>query len=34
MIRDSLYAQGSSLPIDHFWGDLARFHYVAFTKIS
>jgi hypothetical protein len=27
-------ARGSSLPIDHYQGDLAGSHYVAFTKIS
>jgi hypothetical protein len=32
--RDSLSARGSSLPIDHYQGDLAGSHYVAFTKIS
>jgi hypothetical protein len=31
--RDSLSARGSSLPIDHYQGDLAGSHYVAFTKI-
>jgi hypothetical protein len=34
MSSDPLSAQGSSLPIDHFWGDLAGFHYVAFIEIS
>jgi hypothetical protein len=32
--RDSYSARGSSLPIDHYQGDLAGSHYVAFTKIS
>jgi hypothetical protein len=31
---DSHSARGSSLPIDHYQGDLAGFHYVAFAKIS
>jgi hypothetical protein len=32
--RDSHSARGSSIPIDHYQGDLAGSHYVAFTKIS
>jgi hypothetical protein len=32
--RDSHSARGSGLPIDHYQGDLAGSHYVAFTKIS
>jgi hypothetical protein len=32
--RDSHSARGSSLPIDHYQGDLAGSHYVAFIKIS
>jgi hypothetical protein len=32
--HDSLSARGSSLPIDHYQGELAGSHYVAFTKIS
>jgi hypothetical protein len=31
--RDSRSTRGSRLPIDHYQGDLAGFHYVAFTKI-
>jgi hypothetical protein len=31
--HDSHFARGSSLPIDHYQGDLAGSHYVAFTKI-
>jgi hypothetical protein len=31
--RDSHSARGSSLPIDHYQGDLTGSHYVAFTKI-
>jgi hypothetical protein len=31
--HDSHSAQGSSLPIDHYQGDLAWSHYVAFIKI-
>jgi hypothetical protein len=30
MSRDSLSARGSRLPIDHFQGELAGSHYVAF----
>jgi hypothetical protein len=33
MSRDSLSARGALLPIDHFLGGLAGYHYVAFTKI-
>jgi hypothetical protein len=33
MSHDSLYARGALLPIDHYLGDLAGYHYVAFTKI-
>jgi hypothetical protein len=33
MSRDSLSAQGELLPIDHYLGDLAGYHYVSFTKI-
>jgi hypothetical protein len=32
--RDSHSARGSILPIDHYQGDLAGSHYIAFTKIS
>jgi hypothetical protein len=32
--RDSHFARASSLPIDHYQGDLVGSHYVAFTKIS
>jgi hypothetical protein len=32
--RDFHSARGSSLPIDHYQGDPAGSHYVAFTKIS
>jgi hypothetical protein len=32
-ICDSLSTRGSSLPIDHYQGDLAGSQYVAFTKI-
>jgi hypothetical protein len=32
--RDSHSSRGSSLPIDHYQGDLAESHYVAFTKIG
>jgi hypothetical protein len=32
--HDSHSVRGSSLPIDHYQGDLAGSHYVAFTKIS
>jgi hypothetical protein len=31
--RDSLFDQGALLPIDHYLGGLAGYHYVAFTKI-
>jgi hypothetical protein len=31
--RDSLSARGALLPIDHYLGGLAGYHYVAFTKI-
>jgi hypothetical protein len=31
--RDSLSAQRELLPIDHYLGGLAGYHYVAFTKI-
>jgi hypothetical protein len=31
--RDSLSTQGVLVPIDHFLGGLAGYHYVAFTKI-
>jgi hypothetical protein len=34
MSRDSRYTRGSWLPIDHFLGGLAGYHYVAFTKIN
>jgi hypothetical protein len=30
--RDSLSAQGELIPIDHYLGGLAGYHYVAFTK--
>jgi nitrate reductase gamma subunit len=30
--RDSLSAQRALLPIDHYLGGLAGYHYVAFTK--
>jgi hypothetical protein len=30
--RDSHSARGSSLPIDHYQGDLAGSHYITFTK--
>jgi hypothetical protein len=33
MSHDPLSARGSRLPIDDFLGDLAGYHYVAFTKI-
>jgi hypothetical protein len=33
MSKDSLSTWGSRLPIDHFLGGLAGYHYVAFTKI-
>jgi hypothetical protein len=33
MSRDSRSARGALLPIDHYLGDLAGYHYVAFTKI-
>jgi hypothetical protein len=31
--HDSLSARGALLPIDHYLGGLAEYHYVAFTKI-
>jgi hypothetical protein len=31
--RDSLSARRELLPIDHYLGGLAGYHYVAFTKI-
>jgi hypothetical protein len=31
--RDSRFARGALLPIDHFLGGLAGYHYIAFTKI-
>jgi hypothetical protein len=34
MSRDSLCVRGALLPIDHFLGGLAGYHYIAFTKIS
>jgi hypothetical protein len=33
MSHDSLSARGTLLTIDHYLGDLAGYHYVAFTKI-
>jgi hypothetical protein len=30
---DSLSARGELLPIDHYLGGMAGYHYVAFTKI-
>jgi hypothetical protein len=33
MSRDSPSARGALLPIDHYLGDLAKYHYIAFTKI-
>jgi hypothetical protein len=33
MSRDSLSARGALLPVDHYLGGLARYNYVAFTKI-
>jgi hypothetical protein len=32
MSRDSLSARGELIPIDHYLGGLAGYHYVAFTK--
>jgi hypothetical protein len=34
MSPDSLSTRGALLPFDHFQGELAWFHYVAFIKIS
>jgi hypothetical protein len=34
MSHDSLSARGALLPIDHYLGDLAGCHNIAFTKIS
>jgi hypothetical protein len=31
--HDSLSTRGSSLPINHYQGDLAGSHYIAFTKV-
>jgi hypothetical protein len=31
--RDSLFARGALLPIDHYLGGLAGYHSIAFTKI-
>jgi hypothetical protein len=33
MSHDSFSARGALLPIDHYLGGLAGYHYVAFTKI-
>jgi hypothetical protein len=33
MSRDSHFARGELIPIDHFLGGPAAYHYVAFTKI-
>jgi hypothetical protein len=33
MSRDSRFARGELIPIDHFLGGLTGYHYVAFTKI-
>jgi hypothetical protein len=33
MNGDSLFARRALLPIDHYPGGLAGYHYVAFTKI-
>jgi hypothetical protein len=33
MSHDSLSARGELIPIDHYLGGLAGYHYVAFTKI-
>jgi hypothetical protein len=32
MSHDSLHARGELIPIDHYLGGLAGYHYVAFTK--